>query len=193
MKYPNDETDKLKRFVSDNRDGFEEEFPEMDALWEKIDGQLPGPRLEVHRNTSRNGALWFWKVASVALALACGWLLYQQASSGRKDKPVLVAETEDKGISEMENYYVSQINQKKGAMLVLFEDSELSEEEIERELQVLDSAYNVLKRDWQDSKDERLQSAMVRNLKLRLEVLNRQIRLMSKNPKTKKDEEVSYI
>ena len=186
--------DRLKEFVSEHRDEFDVFEPRPD-LWQNICQETQAPRKEAKvisikfgERASFSADFLFMRVAAaIVLLLGCGLTLFLMKQN-TPDTSTMVAASEQKVISniapeivEVEAYYVSQIEEKK---------SELSEydkkvlglgdqKEIDRELARLDSSYLVLKKQlYTTPNTEEIVEAMVQNLQIRIEVLNRQLEVL---------------
>ncbi|MEM6735046.1 MAG: hypothetical protein AAGC64_06980 [Bacteroidota bacterium] len=167
--------DQFEKFIMDNQSAFDEAEP-SNELWHKIEKKLrkkkPGFRLT-------------WKAAAVLFLISTIALLINQINIDSKG-PELSQEFVD-----AEDYYVSMINQRKE-----FIKKELTpeyEEVFLLEINQLDSMYKELKKTYQtNSSSERVVNAMISNLQLRLDILNRQLEILE-NIKEKTDETESII
>ncbi|MEJ8800945.1 hypothetical protein [Pontibacter sp. H249] len=186
--------DRLKEFVSEHRDEFDVFEPRPD-LWQNICQDIPEPRKEAKvinikfgERASFSADFFFMRVAAaIVLLVGCGLTLIMMKQNA-PDANTMLAASQQQVISsiapeivEVEAYYVSQIEEKK---------SELSEydrkvlglgeqKEIDRELARLDSSYLVLKKQlYTTPNTEEIVEAMVQNLQIRIEVLNRQLEVL---------------
>ncbi|MFT2007411.1 hypothetical protein ACMA1I_01945 [Pontibacter sp. 13R65] len=188
--------DSLKDFVKQNREEFDV-FEPRPELWQEICKELPATQKEAKmirftfgENTSFSTDFAFMRIAAaVLLLLGCGLtLLLTKQNMGTNARTV--AATEQVPISriapeliEVEAYYTSLINSKKNELSaydlkVLGLDEEQS---IDRELQRLDSNYKELKNQlYTTPNTEKVMGAMIQNLQIRIEVLNRQLEVLEK-------------
>ena len=84
----------------------------------------------------------------------------------------------DPEIKRVEAYYTSMI-QTKQVMLASYDAQIL--EGTDQELQQLESMYNDLSQKWLKTGDkEKVKAAMIRNLKIRVQLLNQQIELLER-------------
>lgn len=199
--------DRLKDFVSENREDFDM-FEPRPELWQEIctelktqQAQKEKPRKEakvisINFGDRLNFAadFMFMRVAAtIVLLLACGITLWTVKKNNPAVTNTLAATTETgeqasvyqmaPELAEVEVYYTSQINSKR---------EELSEydlkvlgldetREIDSELARLDSSYTRLKDQLQTTPNtDQVMAAMIRNLQIRIEVLNRQLEVLKK-------------
>lgn len=202
--------DRLKDFVNENREEFDVFEPRPELWQEictelKIQqAQEKKPRKEAKVISINFGErlnftadFMFMRVAAtIVLLLACGitlWTVKQNNPAATNTTNTLAANTgtgDQESIyqvapelAEVEVYYTSQINSKR---------EELSEydlkvlgldetREIDRELARLDSSYTRLKNQlYTTPNTDQVMAAMVQNLQIRIEVLNRQLEVLKK-------------
>ncbi|SIT91228.1 hypothetical protein [Pontibacter indicus] len=202
--------DRLKDFVNENREEFDVFEPRPELWQEictelKIQqAQEKKPRKEAKVISINFGErlnftadFMFMRVAAtIVLLLACGitlWTVKQNNPAATNTTNTLAANTgtgEQESIyqvapelAEVEVYYTSQINSKR---------EELSEydlkvlgldetREIDRELARLDSSYTRLKNQlYTTPNTDQVMAAMIRNLQIRIEVLNHQLEVLQK-------------
>jgi hypothetical protein len=197
--------DRLKEFVNENREEFDV-FEPRPELWQEIctelktqQAQEEKPRKEAKVISINFGErlnftadFMFMRVAAtIVLLLACGFTLWMvKQNSPATGNNMLATTTEQSSVyqmvpelAEVEVYYTSQINSKR---------EELSEydlkvlgldeaREIDRELARLDSTYTQLKEQLKTTPNtDQVMSAMIQNLQIRIEVLNRQLEVLQK-------------
>lgn len=167
--------DQLEKFIMDNREAFDDATP-SDQAWSKIDQKL----------TKRRSA-WptLWKVAAM-LFMATTIILIIDKSKSEVQGPVLSEE-----FNQAEDYYVSLINQKRQSI-----KDQLTPEQQEQflvEIDQLDSMYVELKKTYQtNASNDRVMDAMINNLQLRLDILNRQLEILEniKNQNNESDKTI---
>ncbi|GGG17313.1 hypothetical protein [Pontibacter amylolyticus] len=199
--------DRLKDFVNENREEFDV-FEPRPELWQEIcteltvqKAQQEKPRKEAKVISINFGDrlnftadFMFMRVAAtIVLLLACGITLWTVKQNNPVATNTLAAATETgeqasvyqvaPELAEVEVYYTSQINSKR---------EELSEydlkvlgldetREIDSELARLDSSYTRLKNQLQTTPNtDQVMAAMIRNLQIRIDVLNRQLEVLKK-------------
>lgn len=188
--------DKLKEFVDEHRDDFDV-FEPRPELWQNICEELPSARKEAKvvrfnfgESASFSASTSFMRVAaSIVLLLGVGLTLLL-VKTNSPDLASAAAYKEQEVISsiapemvEVEAYYINQIEQKK---------SELSEydlkllgldeqREIDKELARLDSSYLQLKKQlYTTPNTDEIVGAMIQNLQIRIQVLNKQLEVLQK-------------
>lgn len=165
--------DKFESFVRKNRDQFDDQVPTI-KLWEKIGSSLDQGKSD--KNILKNPSYWqaaaiFFFVAASVLSL----LLYQS----QPNESLSESNTSDE-FTAVEEYYANAISEKKVELVALSTNSPELIVQFERDLQVLDSLYLNLKLEVDQSGDlEQVQDAMVQNLKLRIEILNMQLTILT--------------
>ncbi|MCC9165913.1 hypothetical protein [Pontibacter harenae] len=199
--------DKLKGFVNEHRDEFDV-FEPRQELWQEICQEIPPLRKEVKVISFNYGErlkfsadFMFMRIAAAALLLlGCGltFLAAKKSSSGSDGAMAVATATEAPALNtiapemiEVEAYYTSQINSKKSQLSnydvkVLGLDEQQS---IDRELMRLDSTYGQLKKQLYTTPNKDLViDAMIQNLQIRIEVLNRQLEVLQKIERLQQNE-----
>jgi len=153
--------DQLEKFIMENREAFDDATP-SDQSWSEIDQKL----------TKRRSA-WptIWKVAAM-LFMATTVILIIDKPNDEIQGPVLGEE-----FNQAEDYYVSLINQKR--QVIKEQLTPEQQEEFLVETDQLDSMYVELKKTYQtNASNDRVMDAMISNLQLRLDILNRQLEIL---------------
>lgn len=179
--------DNLENFIKENRSLFDDKQP-SDRLWEKIESKI-----EQDNSTSTNWLVEnYWQAAAVFFFVATSVLLLLIFNSQPSDSiSPSVASNE---FEEVESYYANAINEKKVALVALSEASPELMMQFELDLSSLDSLYTNLKAGLNNSGDpQQMQDAMVQNLKLRIDILNMQLSILTKikNTQNNKTHETS--
>jgi hypothetical protein len=189
--------DRLKDFVSEHRDDFDVYEPRTE-LWQEICQEISAKPKETTKvikfsfgdSFSFSGDMLFMRVAAaIILLIGCGltlWVTKQSTSEGN----YTIAAANQPAINniapellEVEAYYTSQLKDKKEElseydMKVLGLDEK---KEIDREIARLDSSYFQLKKQLLTTPNtEKVMNAMIQNLQIRIEVLNRQLEVLQK-------------
>lgn len=153
--------DQLEKFIMENREAFDAAVP-SDKTWSKIDKRL-----------TKKGSVWptIWKVAAM-LFMASTIFLMIDKHTNESEGPILSEE-----FTQAEDYYVTLINQKRQAI-----KNQLTPEQHEQflvEIDQLDSMYVELKKTYQtNASNDRVMDAMINNLQLRLDILNKQLDIL---------------
>ncbi|MBF9253343.1 hypothetical protein I2I11_08570 [Pontibacter sp. 172403-2] len=188
--------DKLKDFVHEHREAFDTFEPRAD-LWQEICRDLPAAPREAkvikisfgQRASFSADALFMRVAAAILLLFACGLTLFlmKQASPGAANTIATANQARLQKISpeivEVEAYYTSQIQKKKSELSAY--DLKLlglnGDADIDQELARLDSSYTQLKKElYTTPNTDRVVEAMIQNLQIRMEVLNRQLEVLQK-------------
>jgi hypothetical protein len=194
--------DRLKDLVDEHREEFDVFEPKAE-LWQNICEELsPAPkeakviRFNLGNSASFSASTMFMRVAaSIILLLGCGLtiLLMKQNTPALENAMAAKEQEMINSIApemvEVEAYYVNQIREKK---------SELSEydlkilgldeqQEIDNELARLDSSYLKLKKQlYTTPNTDEIMGAMIQNLQIRIQVLNKQLEILQKIEKMEK-------
>ena len=153
--------DQFEKFIMDNRDAFDDATP-SEKVWNRIDQKL-----------SKKQVIWpaIWKVAAVLFMVSTIYLMIDR-NINQNEGPVLSEE-----FTQAEDYYVKLISQKRQAIT-----EQLTPEQHEQflvEIDQLDSMYVELKKTYQtNASNDRVMDAMISNLQLRLDILNRQLDIL---------------
>jgi hypothetical protein len=179
--------DKLETLVRKNRDHFDDHEP-SDKIWGKIESKLyldlPEKKSWLWLNYWQAAAVFFFVAASV-LSL----LLYRS-----QPQEPLAQQNEPIEFEAVEAYYANAISEKKVELIALSANSPELIGQFESDLLVLDSLYLNLKSGVDNSGDpQQVQDAMVQNLKLRIEILNMQLSILTgiKNTQNNKNDETN--
>lgn len=158
--------DYLEKLAKENRSQFDSEDP-SGAVWSAIDKGL-----ERSKRTSRLPKLW--KYAAMLLLASTVGLLGERFLSTQQ-VPVATASDFD----QVEQYYVQLIEDRRAQLSGY--DYEALEESFRNDLDQLDDLYAELKDQFEnDISDPKVRDAMIINLKIRLDILSRQIEILEK-------------
>lgn len=177
--------DKLKNYISTNREAFDTYEPSKD-LWQKIEKTLPKEKVaeEINFQPKR----WFnWQIAaSVILLLSIGFL------AGKYYNPV--AENED--IINLSTKYGSEVIQyasfieKKKKQLNSY--AELAPElmlDFQEDLEALNGSFESLKNDLPNNPNqEEILERMIDNLEWQMQLLDQQLDIIKEKAKDEKPE-----
>ena len=161
--------DDLKRYVDQHRPEFEIHKPEADALWAGISSSLD-------QHQKKGGLLRYlepyYKIAAVLiLSAGVAFSIYRTQYPVKIAGEIAELNAISPELGETESYYQGLINEK---MEYLQANSELIDPIILSDLEVLDEAFVELKEDLADNVDnEEVVNAMIRNYRIKLEILER--------------------
>lgn len=167
--------DQLEKFIMENREAFNDASP-SDKAWKGIDQKL-----------SNKHTIWptVWKVAAMLFMVSTIYLMIDKNQSESLDGPMLSDE-----FTQAEDYYVSLIAQRKQAI-----QGQLTPEQHEQflvEIDQLDSMYLELKKTYQtNASNDRVMDAMISNLQLRLDILNKQLDILQNIKNQNNEDDIS--
>jgi hypothetical protein len=177
--------DKVEKFIKSHRAEMDFREPRPD-LWIDITNEIN----DKQKQKSFNRSFILWRAAAVLLLLVSTWLVVEKFTQQPVSKEIVVNEE----LREAEAFYVSLIGQKRQEVLKMSEELGLGGE-FENEINALDSMYVVLKDDLKNGNEENVVDAMILNLQLRIEILNRQLSIIqtienSRKENNKEDETI---
>jgi len=154
--------DNIKKFISENEEEFDFGMP-SNKVWEGIEKEM--------KPKKSNGWLISGVAASICFVLVTGFLLLKDTTN--TEEPILVEtkiEAEDlikNEVSEIETFYVTQVNLKIEEVKKYEESEELLEE-----IDLLKEEFALLQQDMgEGANSEEILEAMIQNYRLRLSLL----------------------
>ncbi len=185
--------DKFKNFIDENRHEFET-FSAPDSLWAGISQELQKTEAKAEKPTKTGKVVKMYAfsrpilmrvAASVALllALGIGWVSYKM------DKLGDIAQV-NPALSKTEQYY-DDVFQAKLVELKQYEQDDLYDPDLLIDIQELEKIYTDLRNDLkEDANNEQVIEAMIRNYRIRIELLERMLDEIKtkKNPKQNEKE-----
>lgn len=178
--------DRLEEFVSSHREEFDDLEP-REGSWEKIEKEIAKDDV-----AKRDFTIW-WKVAAmVLLCLTVGLVVERSFYSSKSQHNVAVVDTNFmKEMNDAEGHYSQLIHEKKSQIRFIVASKNLEDVELLQDMSQLDEMYIQLKSELASNQnDDRLISAMIQNLQLRVEILNRQLNILERISKKERDERV---
>ncbi len=164
--------DDLEEFIKKNRNAFDDEGP-GDHVLENI-----LKNVQAGKKKGKGSNMVFWRAAAVFLFLVSAWLVFDKFGSLKPAAKESAQESTE--LLEAERFYISVINEKKRELVKMSRGEEPLERDFLSDLDALDSAYSVLKKEVNTGNETEIEEAMIRNLQLRIEVLNRQLNILKK-------------
>lgn len=152
--------DSLENFISQNREAFDEKVP-SEKVWKNI-----------HKKLFTSSSLWnsltMWRAAAAVLFGVCVYLVMPK-----------VAETKDKSVAmnefkNIESFYITQISEKV-ELLKEYEENETGLNGYTNDFQQLEAMYQVLKEEMRTRPSQKVKDALVLNLLVRIDLLNKQL------------------
>jgi hypothetical protein len=171
--------DKLDQFISNNKAEFDDQEVSKN-LWDKIESDLAPLK-------DKNNYNWLWKVAAIIFIGATIALTIDKFQSNATNIQYAGYNQE---LIDVELHYTNQISLKRVEL-----ESQLSEADkvaFMTDLKDLDDMYAGLKMDLGDNQNNtKLISAMIQNLQIRLEILNKQLNILEQIKRTEQNETIS--
>ena len=171
--------DKLEKYIISNREGLDSKAP-GDLLWNRIDEQL-------HSQPKSDRFAWVWKAAAVVLLGVSTLLMYQKQQLKQQQQATIVEDKEmneslalDADFEEAEFYYTAMIEEKKQEIASFEIDDPELRAGFKADLDELDTLYLELKSELFETSNEKVMEALIENLRLRIEILNRQLDILEK-------------
>lgn len=163
--------DKFEEYIKNNRELFDGESPE-DQTWIKIEGRLDKKTQASDWSSSQNSMIW--KIAAVVFLTLSAALLVDKWISSKREMPAYYAE-----FKQAESFYTTLISEKRNE-IAAYRESEITKEFL-NDIDRLDRLYADLKQTLQkEAKNEKVVNAMIKNLQLRMKILNQQILILEK-------------
>ena len=182
-------TDQFEDFIHEHRDKLDDRSPD-NKIWEKIDSEL---------GQEDEKGFWkynWWRVAAIFLLVACAFLVGERMLN-KEDENKRLAELETETESdanpdfqEVESYYrgLIQAKQEEIAHFAANADASLMSG-FDEDLELLDSLYLQHKEELKQlNNNDNVVNAMIENLKLRVDILNKQIMVLEKIGNIENDE-----
>lgn len=195
------EKDKLKEFITSNREEFDFETPPSMDFSElknkKLDSNKAKQTKVIPLKTVINIA------AAITIFIAIGGFIYYQTSISKQTETIIVEQspsnksaefsisTVSTEMAEVESYYIQQVNTRQQQII----DAGFSED-IKEELELLDEEFNNLKAEIGNGVDDQLiLEEMIENYQLKLNLLEKvlnNINALENKPSKKEENDASY-
>ena len=179
--------DRLEDFIKSHRADFDDLEP-REHIWAKIQNELQS-------DDKKKDYTWLWKAAAVVFLCISVGLAVERTMSTDFEAVAEVNQSQKSRsaeLREVEGYYTQLISQKRSEIKSVIDKKGLVDVELLKDMEQLDSMYSKLKNDLKrNQNDERLINAMIQNLQLRVEILNKQLRILERISKQEQDEKIS--
>jgi len=170
--------DKLKQWVSGQREDFDVYELDLESGWNDIAGKIgdkPGKNVFGKR-------FWYSIAASIVILLFAGSAFLYSYSNSNSGEQLF---SNNQELAEASDYYTSEINFRLAAARELVDDQSIFED-----IDELDKAFAELKNDLKDDADnEEVIIAMMENYQLKLKILDRILKHLRKDQKNSSREE----
>jgi hypothetical protein len=157
----------LEDFIRSNRQAFDDKEPPA-SVWARIQENIPAAKARPWYDN-----LIIWRAAAILFMGLSAYLMIPSLSSQQRSDSVAVGEFND-----VEEFYTSQISQK----VALIEEISKGEsaDEFGQDFQQLEAMYAVLKEEWKTKPTRKVKDAMVLNLLVRINLLNKHLETLEK-------------
>jgi hypothetical protein len=178
--------DKLEKYIRKNRGAFDDKIPHSD-VWHKINDKLDD------RVTSQVPiSTYLWRAAAVILFVAVVWLLVDKNNrEGQMAQITQIQDAQQIAFEDVEAFYMREIEQKQKLIIQFVSNNPDVDKDLIREIDHLDSTYQVLKLKAEKGYSEKILDAMVINLQMRIDILNQQLNVLEKIKILKENETAS--
>jgi hypothetical protein len=168
--------DKLEKFIIEHRSELDSVEPPKE-IWEKVSSEIHADRSRVRKPGTLE---WFWRAAAV---LFFGITIYFVAerflpSEREMDFAAVMTDQAYQEFVNTEQYYTSIIQVKKQELNEVLANEDQLNSDFSKDIAELDSMYMLLQKDFVVNNDELVLDAMIYNLRVRIEILDRQIQII---------------
>lgn len=163
--------DDLKKLIESNREAFDTKIP-REKVWQNVKASLST------KSMWRNNSLRYWQAAAVLLLTINLGFLYNYFSE--RSIPSNVAD-----FKNTEAFYQSMIADKMD--IIQANQSDLNG--FTSDFQQLEAMYAVLQEEFQNRPSEKVKDAMILNLLVRINLLNKQLQEVEEKEKGKEQNE----
>jgi predicted nuclease with TOPRIM domain len=169
--------DSLENFINQNKAAFDDKEP-SEKVWKGI-----------HQKLFSSPGLWnslpMWRAAAAILFGVCAYLLVPKFAE-TKEKHLALNEFKD-----IESFYITQISEKVD-LLKEYEENETGLNGYTNDFQQLEAMYQVLKEEMRTRPSQKVKDALVLNLLIRIDLLNKQLhKIEQQESSTPEDKEVT--
>lgn len=187
--------DRLEKYIISHRSEFDSVDP-PEGVWDEISGSLKESSGRLKRLSTFD---WMWRVAAVLFFGLSLYLLFDKVTqSDAPDYATTLTEQTYQEFVKAEDYYTGIIKIKKQELNKVLENEVLEKgdplnSDFHKDIAELDSMYLLLKQDFEKNNDELVMDAMINNLRLRIEILDKQLKIIDNLNKARenKDEGVT--
>ncbi|NRF41933.1 hypothetical protein [Pedobacter foliorum] len=172
---------KLEEYIREHKKSFDVGTP-SDELWSKIETALDKEKVKKPLRVP----LWFAIAASLTVVMTITFIYtYRSKQTG-----IDIADV-NPIYAKKEMKFASLIEQKKDSLMVYAQENPKLYSEFSSDLQKLGADYENLKKQLQNSPNQKLVvRAMVKNLELQLQVINQQLSIINEVSQYKKENKI---
>jgi hypothetical protein len=157
--------DKLEKFILENREKFDTHEPDP-KIWNRIEAGIKTKK-------PLNWRFFLSRAAAVLLIFFASYMIHEFVNKGLPHLNLVKSkEVEIPELKEAENYYSQMVIEKLNEIKPIITGCPALEEELNYDLNQLDSLYKELKKDLKDNiANQEVVDAMIQNYRLRLSIL----------------------
>ncbi|MFA0960767.1 hypothetical protein AB9P05_03075 [Roseivirga sp. BDSF3-8] len=188
--------DKLKDFISENRQAFDTERASPD-LWNRINAELDERDKRKKKIFFRP---WMGVAASILIAVVAYWAgtFHNDGTSENErlainsDRGGAYGQTADDEFTQAVSYYREEITERK-QVLKSAAVSDSIQNVMLSDLQELDHQFQALREQQKKVTSEKVTSAMILNLQMQLRILNQQLDILNQQKEVKNDPDIRQL
>ena len=181
--------DKLEKFIIDHRSELDSVEPPVE-IWEKVAMEVHGNETKVRKLSALE---WAWRSAAVLFFGLTVYFVSERVlpSDQKVDFASVTANQAYEDFVNAEQYYTSIIQVKKEELNKVLENEDPLNADFSVDIAELDSMYMLLQKDFVINNDELVKDAMIHNLRVRIEILDRQLQIIENLNKIKHNQDES--
>ena len=177
--------DRLEKFVIDHRSEFDSEDPPK-GIWYYISEEVHGATSHRRKPSILD---MIWRVAAVFFFGLTVYFVIDRVSNKNEDISGTLTESIYQEFFNAEKYYIEVIQVKKLEISNKLSQEDPLNADFQEDIIELDSVYNQLKNEFELNNDELVIDAMVHNLRLRIEILDKQLKIIENINNIQSDED----
>jgi len=172
---------RIEEYIREHRKAFDVESP-SDQLWSKIENELNQEKIKKPFRVP----LWLGIAASLIVMVTITFIFIYP----NKEKHPDIAAVSP-AFAKKELKFASLIEEKRDSLQVYAKENPALYEQFSADLDKLGKDYELLKKELKDSPNQHfIVNAMVKNLKLQLQVINQQLAIISEVNQYKKENSI---
>lgn len=181
--------DKVENFIRDNKKDFNQ-FEPPAGLWDRIEKELDEKKIGLSQvPTNRKAGMtrftYLLKFAAAIIPLLFVGIWFYQYQSKHSSDLINI----DPQLAEQQVHYASLIELKRAELKRIEKEEPQLYREFSEEIKKMDASFQKLKKDLPGSPNqEETVKAMIRNLKIQIELLNQQLNIIQQINQLKKDQ-----
>lgn len=175
-------SNKLKKFIWDNRGEFDDEVP-SEKVWQQVEAAFADKK----KKKSVLTPLYKWSMAAAAMLIIASGVYFIVNKGPELPGPASSREPDVDILAPQMVQFVKMIDLKQEELKTMAKDQPELYLRFTKDINQLDSSYNILKKQLSATPNrEMLLEAMIHNLQLQLNVLNQQLNIIHQIKDSKK-------